>query len=154
MWTRMIDLVGAVLRFPISIIADEPAKCRQSTSCRLDVDHAFNDPAHIVSIANDSMQMKRLLSDVPSDRSVVGMPSIFSQIIQANTSAPQQCEACTAATVPGNPSFGICTFDPSPFTENGNQGFVDKGISDAGILITEKIINELTILSVEDLTLV
>jgi hypothetical protein len=55
----------------------------------LDIDHAFNDPAYVVGIANDSMELKRLLSDITSDRSVVCVPSIFCEIIKTNTSTPK-----------------------------------------------------------------
>jgi hypothetical protein len=60
----MVDLIGAVLRFPVSVVANEPAQSWQTLRSGLDINNPFNNAAEIVGVFDDVMELVGAVSDV------------------------------------------------------------------------------------------
>jgi hypothetical protein len=106
-WTGHVELITAVHRLAISIVANEPPQGRYPLGYGLDIDNPFDDSTHIVSIANDLMEVKGLLPRVAPDRAGIGMTGIFGQIIQTHAASAQQGQASTPSAMTGDASSGI-----------------------------------------------
>src|SRR6266516_5841011 len=106
--TRYIELIAAVHWLAIRVVANEPSESWEPLGCCLDINDSFDHSAHIVSIANDLMEVKGLLPRVAPDRAGIGMTSILCQVIQTHATSAQHGQAGTAATMTGNPSPGVC----------------------------------------------
>src|SRR5690348_16711172 len=141
-----VELVATVHWFSIRIIADKPAQGRNPLGCRLHIHHSFDDTAHIVSIANDSVELEGMLPRVTSDCSGIRVPRILGQILQAHPSSTQECQAGTPTSMAGDLACSILLIDASSRAERRNQGFVDETRSDTQVLIAEEIVNLLALL--------
>src|SRR5213083_2047880 len=89
--TRNVKLIATVHRFAIGVVANEPAQGGNTLGCRLHIHHSFNDPTHIISIANDSMELEGMLPCITPDRSGICVPCILGQVLQAHSSPTQEC---------------------------------------------------------------
>src|SRR5712692_7013239 len=134
-----VKLIATIHRLAVGVVANEPAQGGNTLGRRLHIHHSFNDPTHIVSIANDAMELEGVLPGVTPDRSGIGVPCILGQILQAHSSPTQECQASTSTPVSGDLACRILLIDASSRAERRDQGFVDETRANPQVLVTEEV---------------
>ena len=79
-----VELIAAVHRFAVGIVADEPPQSGKTLRSGLHINHALQNAAHIVSRFDDALELEHVLVGVAPDGSSIGVPCIFGQIFQAD----------------------------------------------------------------------
>ena len=148
-----IDLIATVHRLTIGIIANKPAERRQALRSRLQINRSLHDPAEIIGILNDLMELKRILVGVAPNGPSISMACILSEIIQANPIPAQQRQAGTSPAMARNYSLGVLDIHPCPCTQHRNQRRVDETPTHAHIPTAEEILHLLAVLLIKQLAL-
>ncbi len=104
--------------------------------------------------ANDSVELEGMLPRVTPDCSGIRVPCILGQILQTHASPTQECQAGTSTSMAGDLACSILLIDASSRAERRNQGFVDETRSDTQVLVTEEVVNLLTLLGVKEFSLI
>src|SRR5258708_642068 len=152
--TWNVPLIGTVHRFTIGVVANEPAQGGNTLGCRLHIHHSFNDTTHIISVTNDAMELEGMLPCVMPDRSGIRVPCILGQVLQTHSSPTQEGQAGTSTAVSGDLACRILLIDASSCAERRNQGFIDETRPHPQVLVTEEVVNLLTLFGVEEFPLI
>src|SRR5712692_6591527 len=100
-------------------------QCRQALSCCQHINDSLNDPADIISITNDAMELKRVLSSVAPDGPAICVSCIFRQIVQTDPISPEQCQASAATAMSCNAPLCILHIHTGFCTKNRDQGSIN-----------------------------